>query len=210
MSRQEVLAAAKEQIAREAQAVSNTTHFINEDFLNVAETLLYTKGKTFIFGSGTSRTIASRMAHLLSVTGTPSIALPPMDSLHGTMGAVMPEDIVLLISKGGRSDELIQLGKLLKEQGCTIVVLTEKPDSPLATLADICVCFSTPDNADPGNVIAMGSTLSVGVWSDALAYVLMRLRNRTWEQTLNIHPGGAVGKRQHILPEPLEPLSLED
>lgn len=205
MSNEEILYSAKELVQKEAEALLSMSENLNEAFVEIAKLVYKCKGKVFVLGSGTSGTISRRMAHLLSVCGTPAVAINPMDCLHGTMGAITSQDIVFLISKGGETDELIKLADILAAQGIYRVVITEFPESSLARKADFVVELHTREGADVGGVIAMGSTLVVGAWGDALAAVLMRLRGRTWEQVLQIHPGGAVGKKS-ILPKPLSPL----
>jgi arabinose-5-phosphate isomerase len=121
-----------------------------------------------------------------------------MDALHGTMGAVTSQDVLIVISHGGESDELNQLTRRIKERGTQVVALTGAPLSTLAGLADITAVLSTEPDVDPGDVIAMGSTLAAGVWGDALAYVLMRLLGYGWERVLHTHPAGAVGRRDEL------------
>ena len=205
MKNQAVLEAACQQIEREARAVAGVAQLLNNSFIEAADLCLRMTGKVIVTGAGTSGHAGRRMAHLLSVSGTPAVFLHPMDCLHGTMGAITKDDVVFAISKGGGSDELNQLCSILREKGTKIVALTENESSELAGLADVTVLLHTPDQADPGNVIAMGSTLVSGVWGDALAYVLMRLRKRSWKETLEIHPAGAVGKMQ-TAPEELNRL----
>ncbi|MDO5671260.1 MAG: SIS domain-containing protein [Actinomycetaceae bacterium] len=203
-----VIEAAKIQILSEAKAVADVANQLDESFIEIAKLLLVCEGKVIVTGSGTSGATGRRLAHLLSVCGTPAVYLHPMDSLHGTMGAVTPKDVVIAISKGGESAEINQLCTILKSKGSTIIALTAEADSTLGRLSNVKAIVTTPEGADPGNTIAMGSTLVTSVWGDALAYVLMRLRKVPWEQMMSTHPGGAVGLRKD-LPVALEPLSLE-
>ena len=167
-----MLDAARKTIHDEAAAVAAVADQLDASFLDVLEQLLACTGKVFITGSGTSGTIARRMAHLLTVCGTPAAFLHPMDALHGTMG---------------------------------VLALTSKPESTMAQLADTVVTLHNREGADPGDVIAMGSTLVSAVWGDALAILLMRQRGYSWERMLETHPGGAVGK-MGARPEALEPI----
>ena len=199
-----LLEAAREQVRREGAAVQEVAGQLDESFLATVDTLYECRGKVFITGSGTSSTIARRMAHLLSVCGTPAVFLSAMDALHGTMGAVTAGDVVILISYGGESDELNQLGLRVKDRGARVIALTGAPTSTLAGLADITAVVRATDQADPGNIIAMGSTLVAGVWGDAVAYVLMRRRGYSWNEVLHTHPAGAVGLIDDA-PEDLQP-----
>lgn len=207
MSDKEVIETAKKLVQREAETLLSLAESLDESFVDVVKLVYRCKGKVFVLGSGTSGTISKRMAHLLSVCGTPAVALNPMDCLHGTMGAITSHDIVFLISKGGETDELVKLADILGAQGVYRVVITESLNSSLTSKSDFIVKVHTKEGADVGGVIAMGSTLVVGAWGDALAAVLMRARGRTWEQVLQIHPGGAVGKKTN-LPDALDTLSI--
>ena len=100
----DILTVARARLAVEANAVHALVETIDDTFVRAASMILGCQGKLFIGGSGTSGTVARRMAHILSVTGTPSIAFSPMDSLHGSSGAITSHDLALLISKGGASD----------------------------------------------------------------------------------------------------------
>ncbi|MDR3069657.1 MAG: SIS domain-containing protein [Propionibacteriaceae bacterium] len=201
-----VLAAARQSVLNEVHGLQALADNIDERFADVVDLLLATRGKVFVTGSGTSGAIAHRMAHLLSVCGTPSVPLQPMDALHGTMGAITEADVVIAISRGGKSTELNDLSERVKLRGAKVVALTSNADSALARIADIVVLLPTDDVMDPGGVIAMGSTLVVGALGDALAQVLMRARGYSWDQMLFTHPAGAVGAEQHDL-DPLPPLA---
>ncbi|MCB2176928.1 MAG: SIS domain-containing protein [Actinomycetales bacterium] len=201
----EVLAAAREAIRREGSGVTGVADRIDDTFLEVVTLLRSCTGKVFVTGSGTNGAVARRMAHLLSVCGTPSLFLPGMDALHGTMGAVVAGDVLITISRGGESGELNDLSARVRQRGVPVVALTANAESTLARLADVSVVLDADDEVDPGGVIAMGSTLMAAVWGDALAYVLMRLRGYGWDQVLFTHPAGAVGQIDG-LPEALASL----
>jgi D-arabinose 5-phosphate isomerase GutQ len=188
-----VLAHARERIAGEAAGVDAVAAQLDESFVRVVERVLGLSGKVFVTGSGTSGIMARRMAHLLTVAGTPALYMPAMDALHGAMGAATPGDMLIAISRGGASTEINDLAARLQSKGIVIVALTSAPESALARMADISVVLHNPPNVDPGDVIAMGSTLAVGAWGDALAWVLMLQRGHAWEQVLFNHPAGAVG-----------------
>lgn len=185
---------AQERIAIEAAALQSVTAVFDEATDQILTLLYNCSGKVFVTGSGTSGTIARRMAHLFSVSGTPSVFMQPSDALHGTMGALSPGDVLISISKGGESDEINNLSARAQERGVTVIALTSEPDSSLARLADHIQVFVVPDQVDPGNLIAMGSTLMHAVWGDCLAVALMRMRGYSWADVVFTHPLGAVGK----------------
>jgi D-arabinose 5-phosphate isomerase GutQ len=189
-----MLEAAREAVRLEAAGVAAVADQIDGTFTQVADLLFAATGKVFVVGSGTSGAIARRMAHLLAVSGTPSVFVHPMDALHGTMGAFTPGDVLIGISRGGETAEINDLMVLAQKRGLPVVALTAEPASTLGTGADITVVLTTAEGGDPGGVIAMGSTLVTAVWGDALAYVLMRRKGYGWDQVLETHPAGAVGK----------------
>lgn len=204
-----LIAAARQTIAAEAAAVAAVADQLDETFLDVFSQLLACTGKVFVVGSGTSGTIARRMAHLLSVCGTPAAYLQPMDALHGTMGVLQDGDVMITLSKGGETAEINDLMPLARRRGVRLIALTSAPASTMAQLADTVVTLEVPPESDPGDVIAMGSTLMTAVWGDALAILLMRQRGYSWAQMLETHPGGAVGQSD-LVPEELAPIHEDD
>lgn len=194
-------------LREEGAGVASTADQLDETFFAVVRLLADTKGKVFVTGSGTSGFIARRMAHLLSVCGTPAVFLQPMDALHGSMGAISQGDVLIAISRGGGSGEITDLTARAKDRGATTIAITATEGSPFTAVADIVVVLQSPDGAEPGGVIAMGSTLVVAAWGDALALTLMRLRDYTWAEVLHTHPAGAVGQIQQA-PAELPPLAM--
>jgi arabinose-5-phosphate isomerase len=177
-------------LSREANALAALVTSVETGVVRVARRVLATPGKVVTTGSGTSGIMAERLAHLLSVCGTPAVYLPSMDALHGGMGAVTASDLVLGVSKTGFSVER------LVRRGVEVVALTENPGSPFALAATEVVALPpTPPDADPGDMIAMASTLAVGAWGDALAVVSMALRGHTMQDVVDSHPAGGVGAR---------------
>lgn len=194
-----MITAAREVIRREANALANLVDQIDETTLHVVDLILASPGKVVTTGTGTSGIMAERLAHLLGVTGTPAFYLPCLDALHGGMGSIAVSDIVIALSKGGKSTELTQLVARLEERGVTVVALTEKPESEFAAAASHVVTVATdPREADVGGLIATGSTLVAGAWGDALTAVLMQARQYTWEDVISTHPGGIVGQQVEL------------
>ena len=183
-------------LAREAAALAALVGAVETSAVSVARQMLAITGKVVTTGSGTSGIMAERLAHLLSVCGTPAVYLPSMDALHGGMGAITASDLVIAISKTGRSQELTNLVGRLGDRGIHVVALTESPESPFAVAAaSVAALPPTPADADPGDLIAMASTLAVGAWSDAVAVVAMSLRGHTLGDVIDSHPAGGVGSR---------------
>jgi D-arabinose 5-phosphate isomerase GutQ len=185
-------------LSRESAALSALVGAVESSVVAVARQMIDTPGKVITTGSGTSGIMAERLAHLLSVCGTPSVYLPSMDALHGGMGAITTSDLVVAISKTGQSQELTSLVERLGRRGIHVVALTESPDSPFAIAAgSVAALPPTPADADPGDLIAMASTLAVGAWSDAVAVVTMSMRGHTVGDVIDSHPAGGVGVRGH-------------
>jgi arabinose-5-phosphate isomerase len=118
----------------------------------------------------------------------------PADGLHGGLGAVSSQDVLIAISKGGKSDEINEFVSRAKSRGLSVIVFTASENSALAKLADVCLVIKTLPGSDPGERFPMGSTLAVSAVGDALALVLMGLKDYSWENFIFTHPGGAVGK----------------
>jgi arabinose-5-phosphate isomerase len=181
-------------IEKEAEAVSSAAGAIGETFARVVRLLSECEGKVVVTGSGTSASIARRAAHLFSVTGTPSFFLSPGDGLHGGLGAIRGEDIVIAVSKGGDSSELNEFCSRGKELGKALVAVTSAKDSPLVRLADHALFIPLVPDADLGKVVATGSSLAAGALLDGLAEACRVTRGYEWKSFFFTHPGGAVGK----------------
>lgn len=209
-ARAAALEAARQVVHHQGEGLLAAAESLDESFLSAVELVWRTReagGKVFVAGAGTSGAIARRMAHLLTVAGTPSLFMPPADALHGTMAAMTSGDVLIAISKGGGSQEINDLVVRAKERGVeSVVALTSAPDSALARHSEIVVVLHNLPGIDPGEVIAMGSTLVTAAWGDALATVLMRLTGYGWSQVLHSHPSGAVG-RIGDAPDELAPLA---
>jgi arabinose-5-phosphate isomerase len=201
------LAAARELISQEASALRVLASSLDDSLLTAGRVVLTATGKVVCVGVGTNGPIARRLAHLLSTTGTPALFLHPVDALHGSLGAVDQGDVVIALSKGGKSVELNEFASRAKGRGAQLLVMTVAPESPLGSLADLAVGLPEVPAADPGGMVAMGSSLIAAAWGDALALLVMQARGYSWHQVLESHPYGAVG--QLGLPPDQEPALAE-
>jgi arabinose-5-phosphate isomerase len=186
---------ARQLVRAEAAALAALEAQLDARLDAVTQLILDRPGKVLTVAVGTSSHVARRLAHLLSVTGTPALFMHPVDGLHGSLGAIQAGDVVIAISRDGETDELNEFARRAKQLGAAIVVLTGDAGSALGIVGDLTVALSTAAGADPGEIIAMGSTLVVAAWGDALAVTLMERRGYSWDAVLYSHPGGAVGKR---------------
>ena len=188
-----LLQVARQLVQAEAAALLDLQSQLDARVVDAARFILDRSGKVLTAGVGTSGYVARRLAHLLSVTGTPAVFVHPADGLHGGLGVVQPSDVVVSISKGGLSQELNEFTRRAKMLGAGVIVLTMASQSELGRIGDLTVVLSMPGGADPGGVVAMGSTLVAAAWGDALALVLMQMRGYGWDAVLFAHPQGAVG-----------------
>jgi len=136
-------------IRREAAALEGVAKGLDESAGRAVELMLGTRGHVLIGGAGTSNAVARRFAHLLSCSGQPALFIHPADSLHGGLGAVKPEDTVILISKGGGTAEVNRFAEIAKSRGAGLIAFTEDPGSELGRLADIVVRVKIPETATP-------------------------------------------------------------
>lgn len=153
------------------------------------------KGKIFTSGCGTSAMGAKKVAHSLSCIERPAIFMTPSDAVHGGLGVLQREDILILISKGGNTHELIALATACKQKAATLITVTENPESILGKAADICLVVRVEREPCHFNMLATSSTLAVISAFDSICIALMSYTGYTKEQFAVIHPGGAVGER---------------
>ena len=151
-------------------------------------------GKVVVTGVGKNWHIGNKMAATLTSTGTPAVAMHPIEAMHGDFGILSERDILLAMSYSGASDELIALLQPVKRRGVQIVALTGEPDSPLAQHADIIISVRVDKEACPFNMAPTASTTATLALGDALAMVLLEARGFKIEDYAKLHPGGAIGR----------------
>jgi len=164
-------------------------------FSLLVEKIGNSKGRTAIAGVGTSGAAAKKIAHSLCCIERPAYFLSPGDAVHGALGAVQEGDVVILISKGGGTKEIVNLIPSLKAKKAFIVGVTEKEESPLAQSSDLLLKIKIQREADEFNMLATTSTMAVIVVFDAICIALMEFTHYSREQFAIIHPSGAVGER---------------
>ncbi len=177
----------------ESRAVKATLASLDASFFTVARLLCACRGKVVVVGSGTSGAVAARGAHLLSVGGTPAFHLSPADGLHGGLGVLRQDDIVLALSKNGGSQELNEFCRRARALCGSLVAITVRRGSELVSLVDHAIFMALDDDADLGAVVATGSSLATGAVIDALVEIGRVARGYSWQQLLFTHPAGAVG-----------------
>lgn len=195
MLAEEIKQLAIDTIAKESASVAQLENQVDDNFVAVATALYECQGKVLVAGSGTSHAVGARLAHLLSCSGTPSLFIHPGDSQHGLGGAVTANDVLIALSKGGRTVEVNYLAELAKKRGATVIAFTEKPESELGQISDYVLRIQADDDVDPYGMIATGSSLTNSAMGDALCVVLLHMRGYTQEKFGETHPGGAVGHK---------------
>jgi len=195
MTEQNWLERARAVVELESNANKELAPQFDESLLKVLDLLFICRGHVLVTGVGTSRAVAERFAHLLSCCGTPALFIHAADSLHGGAGAIKPEDVVYVISKGGQSIEINQFARLAHQRGAVVIAHTEKPDSPLGQMSDIVLQIIARSEIDPYGMIATGSSLVNSAACDAICVLLLERRGYSKDEFGKTHPGGAVGKQ---------------
>lgn len=189
---------ARETIRLESDAVAALAGRIGVDFERAVQVLSKTKGRVIISGIGKSAVIAQKIVATFNSTGTPAVFMHAADAIHGDLGMILPDDVVLLISKSGESPEIKTLIPLIKEFGNPLIALAGKLDSYLALQSDIVIDTVVEQEACPNNLAPTTSTTAQLVMGDALAICLMKLRGFRTDDFARVHPGGALGKRLYL------------
>lgn len=194
-SKKSIVALAKETIEIESLAISQLAGFIDETFAEAVELIHNSSGRVIITGIGKSAIIATKIVATLNSTGTPSVFMHAADAIHGDLGLILKDDIVVCISKSGNTPEIKALIPFLKNAGNTLIAITGNQKSVLAEQADFVFNSYVEKEACPINLAPTTSTTAQLVIGDALAVCLLELRDFTKDDFAKYHPGGALGKR---------------
>jgi len=186
---------AKEVFSIEAKEIANLSNLLTEDFEKAITAVFQSKGKFIISGMGKSGIIGKKIAATLASTGTPSFFLHPGEAYHGDLGMIEKDDIVLLISNSGETDEVLKLIPFLKSQKNITISMSGNPSSTLASNTDFHLNVSVEHEACPLQLAPTSSTTATLVMGDAIAVALMRLRDFKDENFAKFHPGGSLGRR---------------
>lgn len=185
-------------IALESEAIKGLEPFINEDFEAVVRLLATTRGRLVVSGIGKSAIIGAKLVATLNSTGTPAIFMHAADAIHGDLGMVQQDDIVMIISKSGESPEIRVLVPLIKNLGNPVVAMVGNLSSFLAQQAQYILNTTVSQEACPNNLAPTSSTTAQLVMGDALAVSLMELKGFTSSDFAKFHPGGALGKKLYL------------
>lgn len=193
-----ILNIAKETIALEAKALNELLTYLNEDFEKAVKTIYDCKGRLVISGIGKSAIVAQKIVASLNSTGTPSLFLHAADAIHGDIGMVQHDDIVMIISKSGDSPEIKVLVPIIKNFRNPFIALCGNVNSYLARSADILLNSTVSAEACPINLAPTSSSVAQIAIGDALVVCLMNLRGFTAEDFAKFHPGGTLGKKLYL------------
>jgi arabinose-5-phosphate isomerase len=186
---------AREIINREITALRRTAELLDNKFDKACKAIMSNKGKVITLGVGKSSFIAMKMAATLSSTGTAALFLHPLDALHGDVGVIKKNDVVIIYSNSGETQEVIKLLPLLKLLKCCIISITGSLSSSLARYSEISLDASVTREACPNNLAPTSSIICALAISDALALAISSQNNFTIKDFAKTHPGGAIGKR---------------
>ena len=189
-----IISAAKKTILSESQSILNLTNFIDDSFADAVQTIFNSKSRVIITGIGKSALIAQKIVATLNSTGTPSCFLHAAEAIHGDLGMIQNQDVVICISKSGNSPEIKVLVPLLKRFGNKLIAITGNTNSFLGKEADFTLNTFVEAESCPNNLAPTNSTTAQLVMGDAIAVCLMELRNFSSTDFAIYHPGGALGK----------------
>ncbi|MEP3211505.1 MAG: KpsF/GutQ family sugar-phosphate isomerase [Maribacter sp.] len=193
-----ILDLAKKTILTESAAIHNLGSFLNEEFAHAISCIISSKGRVVISGIGKSAIIASKIVATLNSTGTPSIFMHAADAIHGDLGTIQENDVVICISKSGNTPEIKMLVPLIKRGQNKLIAITGNIDSFLAQQADFTLNTFVEKEACPNNLAPTTSTTAQLVMGDALAICLLELKGFSSNDFAKYHPGGALGKRLYL------------
>jgi arabinose-5-phosphate isomerase len=193
-----IITTAKNTILTESIAIANLANFINTNFENAVKCIYGSKGRVIVTGIGKSANIAAKIVATFNSTGTPAIFMHAADAIHGDLGSVLEDDVVICISKSGNTPEIKVLVPLIKNYGNKIIAITGNIDSFLGKNADFTLNTFVEKEACPNNLAPTTSTTAQLVMGDALAICLLELKEFSSADFAKYHPGGALGKRLYL------------
>ena len=190
-----VIKQAKEVLRIEAEAIKNLIIRIDKNFTRAVDIIYSTQGRVIVIGVGKSGIIGRKIAATLTSTGTPALFLHPVEGMHGDLGIVMKDDVVLAISNSGETEEVISIIPIVKRLGANLIVFTGNLDSTLARNGDVTIDISVEREACPLGLAPTASTTATLAMGDALAVALLDKRSFQVKDFHRIHPGGSLGDR---------------
>ena len=185
-------------IDNEANSILGLKHLLTEDFTKVVELIYNSKGNVIVSGIGKSANIGQKIVATLNSTGTTAVFMHAADAIHGDLGIIRDDDVVVIISKSGETPEIKVLIPLIKIRKNKLIAIVGNRNSYLATQADYVLDTTVPCEACPNNLAPTSSTTAHLVMGDAMAVALLKMRGFTAQDFAKFHPGGALGKRLYL------------
>jgi len=198
MTKEIIISSALRTLTLQANAVTALNAFINDDFVKAVEGIVASKGRLVVSGIGKSAIVAQKIVSTLNSTGTPSIYMHAADAIHGDLGMIQANDVVMIISKSGNSPEIKVLVPLVKGFGNLVIGMVGNTQSFLAQNANILINTSVSQEACPNNLAPTTSTTAQMVMGDALAICLMEIKGFNSDDFAKFHPGGSLGKKLYL------------
>ena len=184
---------ARNVIGAEAEAIAALTPIVDEAFAQAAEMICACRGSCIVSGIGKAGIIGQKISATLASTGTPSHFLHPAEAVHGDLGRLRSDDIVIVLSYGGETDEIIRLINLVKQRQIRLIAITSDIESTLGRHSDVVLCMGRVNEACPLGVAPSVSTTCMLTIGDALAFTVMKARDFSVEDYVRFHPGGSLG-----------------
>ncbi len=197
-SKKSIIEAGVSTLQLEADAILGLIKNINDDFVKIVDLIIESKGRVIVTGIGKSAIIAQKIVATFNSTGTPSIFMHAADAVHGDLGMIQKNDIVMCISNSGNTPEIKVLAPLLKQSGNTMIGMIGQLNSELAKQADLVLNTYVEKEACPHNLAPTTSTTAQLAMGDALAMCLLHARNFNEQDFARYHPGGALGKKLYL------------
>lgn len=198
MNKESIVSIAKKTIEIESKAIANLSDLIDDDFAQTVELIYNSKGRVIITGIGKSAIIATKIVATLNSTGTPAVFMHAADAIHGDLGLILKDDVVICISKSGNTPEIKVLVPLIKNANNKMIAMTGNKDSFLGQNADYVLNTYVEKEACPNNLAPTTSTTAQLVIGDALAISLLEIRGFSSKDFAKYHPGGSLGKRLYL------------
>lgn len=194
----QIISVAKQTIETESKAILYLAQLVDEEFADAVETVYNSKGRVVITGIGKSANIATKIVATLNSTGTPAIFMHAADAIHGDLGTILADDVVICISKSGNTPEIKVLVPLIKSRGNKLLAITSNKESFLGMQSNYVMHAYAEKEACPNNLAPTTSTTAQLVIGDALAMALLDLRGFSSKDFARFHPGGSLGKKLYL------------
>ncbi|HNS16544.1 MAG TPA: KpsF/GutQ family sugar-phosphate isomerase [Bacteroidales bacterium] len=194
----EIKQIARQTLRDESEAILHLINYVDDDFYRCIEMIYHSTGRVIITGIGKSAHIANKIVSTLNSTGTRAIFLHAADAIHGDLGMIRDDDIIICISKSGETPEIKVMLPLLKLLGNKLIAMVGNPESYLARTADLVICTAVRKEACPNNLAPTSSTAAQLAMGDALAVCLIECHGFTVKDFARYHPGGSLGKKLYL------------